>query len=203
MLKLHLNIMEILHMSDLYMPIEERRIVILDYAQQYGCRTFVETGTADASTTQAMVPFFDMLYTIEIDEALYIRAFDLFSKQHDKVVCLWGDSSVRLPLLMPKLTGPTIFWLDGHYCGGATRGELDSPVESELVTVLGSAPEGSVILVDDARIFGGMEAEGGDNGECYTGYPEINYVAYLASQAGRNFKVKDDIIRITPHVQDH
>jgi hypothetical protein len=186
-------------MSDLYMPIEGRRAVIIDYAREYNISIFVETGTADACTTQAMVPYFAKLYTIEIDVQLWMAACDMFMGE-DKVHTLLGDSADVLPGLMPKLTGPTIFWLDGHYCGGATRGSLDSPVESELETVLAQAPEGSVILVDDARLFGGMEAEGGDNGENYTGYPHINYVAYLAASHNRNYLVQDDIIRVTPHV---
>lgn len=182
-------------MSDIYMPMEQRREVILGYAVQGGCRIFVETGTADGSTTAAMIPHFDQLYTIEIDEQLYLNAVQQFNQYEGKVGCIWGDSGDRLPDLMPQLTGPTLFWLDGHYCGGATRGTLDTPVVSELETVLAKAPEGSIILVDDARIFGGMEEEGLEG---YTGYPEINYVAYLASAAGRNFLVQDDIIRITP-----
>lgn len=187
-------------MSDMhYMPMDARRVVMLDYAQQYECRNFVETGTADGSTTAAMVPHFDSLFTIEIDLDLYNAAFSQFANE-PKVKCLHGDSSDVLPDLMSQLSVPTLFWLDGHYCGGNTRGTLDSPVVSELETVLTKAPKGSVILIDDARLFGGMESPGGDNGENYTGYPEINYVAYLASASGHNYMVADDIIRIWPHV---
>lgn len=181
----------------LYMTMDERRAVILDYAQRFDIHLFVETGTADGSTTAAMVPHFDGLWTIEIDEALYTHALLLFQNE-PKVVPMLGDSTFQLPRVVEILEWaekPAIFWLDGHYCGGATRGPLDSPVVSELETVLSKAPKGSVILVDDARIFGGMEEEGLEG---YTGYPEINYVAYLASAAGRNFLVQDDIIRITP-----
>ena len=127
-------------MSSLYMEIEGRRAVILDYAQRYDCHTFVETGTSDGTTTAAMVPHFNTLYTIEIDEGLWTSAtYQFFTEP--KVTCMLGDSAEQLPYLMPKLTGPTIFWLDGHYCGGATRGSLDSPVESELKTILTRHPK--------------------------------------------------------------
>ena len=187
-------------MSALYMPIENRREVILNYARNYNIRCFVETGTADAGTTNAMVPYFDYLWTIEIDPALYEHACLIFENAH-KVVCILGDSAVKLPEVVEALNQagtPAIFWLDGHYCGGATRGEVDSPVISELETLLVKAPLGSVILIDDARLFGGGEAEGGDNGEGYTGYPHYDWIIRQALDNGYLTEIRDDIIRLTP-----
>ena len=183
-------------MSNLYMEIEGRRAVIIDYAQRYGIRTFVETGTADGSTTAAMVPYFDKLHTIEIDEGMYLSAIQQFNYLDGKVGCWYGDSAVRLPELVSQLTAPALFWLDGHYCGGPTRGSLDSPVVSELDACF-KAPQGSVILIDDARLFGGGPAAGGDNGENYTGYPDLGYVHMLANASGYHYLLQDDIIRLT------
>jgi hypothetical protein len=180
-------------MSDLYMPIEERRKVILDYAQRYNIRTFVETGTADGSTTAAMVPYFDELYTIEIDEGMYNHARLIFENA-SKVHCILGDSGHHLPWVMATITDPILFWLDGHYCGGPTRGSLDSPVQSELQTAI-KAPKGSVILIDDARIFGGGPEEGLEG---YTGYPDLSWVKAVAIQYGFQYHLEDDIIRLTP-----
>lgn len=182
-----------------YMPIEARRHVILDYANEYNIRVFVETGTADASTTNFMVPYFDELYTVEIDEGLYNRARLIFENA-SKVHCFLGDSGVWMESMVKHLTTyntTAIFWLDGHYCGGPTRGTTDSPVMNELAYVAW-APKGSVVLIDDARIFGGGTAEGGDNGENYTGYPHLNWVRNYAKQFGFKFELKDDIIRLTP-----
>jgi hypothetical protein len=184
-------------MSELYMPIEARREVIRQYAKEYGCTIFVETGTADASTTIALVHDFETLYTIEIDEGLWQRAYDIFA-QMPHVLCLKGDSAQVLPDLLDTINEhpkPIIFWLDGHYCGGPTRGEVDSPVVDELITIFAKAPEGSVILVDDARIFGGGAEEGLEG---YTGYPHLNWVHTLANSHHYNYLNTDDIIRLTP-----
>ena len=184
-------------MSDIYLPIEERRDIIRSYAKSYGIRVFVETGTADASTTQALVPDFDELYTVEIDEGLYNHARLLFENE-PKVEAFLGDSGTVLYDIVAHLGyAPAIFWLDGHYCGGPTRGTTDSPVIQELIAV-SMAPKGSVALIDDARIFGGGVAEGGDNGENYTGYPDLEWVEVWAKENGFNYLLADDIIRLTP-----
>lgn len=187
---------------DLYMPIEGRREVIKSLAMTYGIRTFVETGTADGSTTEAMVPYFDKLYTVEIDPGMWAAACDKFTSTDGKVTCLLGDSGQVLYSILPLLEEPAIFWLDGHYCGGPTRGDDDSPVIEELVAAV-HAPRGSVILVDDARLFGGGPAEGGDNGEGYTGYPLLSWVEEIAGMYNFNYWLENDIIRLTPSVQDH
>lgn len=189
-------------MSSLYMEIEERRQVIINYARDYNIRVFVETGTSDGSTTQAMIPYFDELYTVEIDEGWATHARLLFEKE-SKVHPFMGDSSVWLFDMVKQLqvyNTPAIFWLDGHYCGGATRGEFDSPVITELAACW-MAPVGSVILIDDARIFGGGPAEGGDNGENYTGYPELDWVHMEANAHGYHYRLQDDIIRLTSREQ--
>ena len=55
-----------------------------------------------------------------------------------------------------------------------------------------------MILIDDARLFGGGPAEGGDNGENYTGYPHLDTVAMDASVNGFIYELANDIIRLTP-----
>src|SRR3954471_3406710 len=47
------------------------------------------------------------------------------------------------------------FWLDAHFSHGNTaRGDVNTPVLSELATVLARGRGGDVILVDDARELG-------------------------------------------------
>ena len=58
-----------------------------------------------------------------------------------------------------------------------------------------NAPKGSVILVDDARIFGGGAEEGLEG---YTGYPTIDWVSQIAADNGFIFKLEDDIMRLYP-----
>ena len=179
----------------LYMPIEARRDVIKDYANEYNIRVFVETGTADGLTTQSLIPYFDELYTIEIDEGLYNQAQLMFERE-PKVECFLGDSGFVLSNVLEHwVDTPAIFWLDGHYCGGPTRGTVDSPVIQELETCWTMAPKGSVILIDDARIFGGGAEEGLEG---YTGYPDLGWVHMEANANDYHYLLKDDIIRLTP-----
>ena len=181
-----------------YLPMEERREIIKQYAGNYNTRIFVETGTADGSTTMALIPYFDELYTVEIDPGMAERAKAIFAAE-PKVHPFLGDSGVWLFDMVGKLEEAAIFWLDGHYCGGPTRGEVDSPIMAELFAAV-LAPKGSVILIDDARIFGGGPEEGLEG---YSGYPEIEWVQNKAQSFGYDFELKDDIMRLTPRVQDH
>ena len=184
-----------------YMEMGDRRQVIINYARDYNIRCFVETGTADGSTTDALIPHFDELYTVEIDEGMATHARLLFANE-PKVHCFMGDSGVWLYDMVKQLqvdNTPAIFWLDGHYCGGPTRGATDSPVIEELGACW-DAPVGSVILIDDARIFGGGLEEGLEG---YTGYPDMSWVKWAAEEHGLHYHMQDDIIRITPYVQDH
>jgi hypothetical protein len=104
-----------------------------------------------------------------------------------------GDSGQLIPQIVHQLTAPTLFWLDGHYCGGARAPDTDTPVETELEYCT-AAPKGSVILVDDARLFGG----GPEHTEEFKDYPDLTWVEELALKRGFDYKLANDIIRLTP-----
>lgn len=175
-----------------YLPHAERAEVIRTYARKYGIKCFIETGTNTGDTVAILLDEFDQIVTIEIDTDLTEEARQRFEGVY-KVDCVNADSGEFLRLLVPTLTEPAIYWLDGHYCGGAVHPEIDTPIREELAAVLQSPP-GSVILIDDARLFGSME----EHTEEYKDYPEINWVCHQAVQAGYEWLVEDDIIRITP-----
>lgn len=177
-------------MTDLYLPAEQRREIIRQYGRDCGIRTFVETGTADGETVATVFTDFDLIYTIELDEYLHFQAIARFVDL-PKVHCLLGDSGVILPHVVAELTEPALFWLDGHYCGGA-RGDIDTPIVAELEAAL-KAPAGSVILIDDARLFGG----GKEHTEEFFDYPDVSWVAQTAGNHGFSFELKDDIMRLT------
>ena len=90
--------------------------------------------------------------------------------------------------MLTKLSAPALFWLDGHYSGGATaRAELDTPVIAELRAILGHPVKGHVLLIDDAREFVGAN-----------GYPTLAAVEEMirAADPGASYDVRDDIIRV-------
>jgi hypothetical protein len=166
-----------------------KQLVVRDYAVRYGCSTLVETGTYQGEMVYAMVPHFDKIYSIELGDELYISAVAKFHRQ-PKVVLIHGDSGVEVANLLPTLTAPAVFWLDGHWSMGITaRGQKDTPIIEELSSILAAPDIGHVILIDDARMFGSDPA-----------YPSLDDVMRMVSVArpSARYELADDIIRITP-----
>lgn len=172
----------------------DRVAVIKDYAKQYSLSgVFIETGTADGFTVSHLLNDFDSIITIELSPELHQRAFEHFGNHHH-VNCVLGDSGDVLTDFVPLLDFPILFWLDGHYSGGTTaRGEIDTPIVKELEAAV-HAPEGSVILIDDMRLFGGMD----DHTEEFKDYPHVDDVRALVEANRFGFEIKDDIGRCTP-----
>lgn len=176
----------------LYLPAAERVEIIRTYARAFETKVFIETGTSVGDTVAALLDDFDVLNTIELDRDLYYRAKDRFSGI-EKVNCYCGDSGDYLAGLVAYFSTPVLFWLDGHWSGGPVRGEIDTPIVSEL-SVAVTAPKGSVILIDDARLFGG----GPEHTEEFKDYPPLSWVRTFAQDNGFHYKLEDDIIRLVP-----
>lgn len=143
-----------------------KKQVVLEYARKYNCRTLVETGTYLGEMVEAMIPHFDRIISIELSEDLYMNAFKKFSGAHN-VLLLQGDSGKLMWDVCQTLDGPTVFWLDAHYSYGITaKGDKECPVMEELRAIY-NTPRGTayslcaadtdmVILIDDARLFDGV-----------------------------------------------
>lgn len=84
---------------------------------------------------EAMKMTFDKLYSIELDEDFCRAARPQFAEDRNIEIIL-GDSGQKLKDLMPRLTGPILFWLDGG--GDTARGSEDTPVLTELDHILAS-----------------------------------------------------------------
>ena len=182
-------------MTVAYLPAEQRVEIIRAYAHRYRIKTFIETGTSAGETTAALMDDMDKVYTIELSGELYLAAEQRFASCPN-VTCLHGDSAQVLPTLLGRVTEPVIFWLDGHYCGDPHgRGDIDTPVVTELEYAV-CFPRGSVILIDDARLFGGMP----EHTEEFKDYPDVAWIQNVASEEGLSFLLEDDIMRLTPDV---
>ena len=131
----------------------------------------------------------DRLFTIELDPVLFAAAQARFLGD-SKIRVIFGNSATELDHLLPQLTQPALFWLDGHYSGsGTARGTIDTPILKELETILRRTEQDHVILVDDARCSGSDPA-----------HPSIEEVRHLviSRRPAYHFAVADDSIRITP-----
>ena len=114
---------------------------------------FVETGTFQGETTFACEPYFEKVYTIEIDKYSFDRVSSRYSGS--KIEFLLGDSSDVFPTILPKIKDPTIFFLDGHWSGGSTgKGRKDCPLLEEVSLINSLFSEEAIIIIDDYRLFG-------------------------------------------------
>lgn len=165
------------------------------YQTKYNLHTLVETGTYMGDMVFAMRNRFKKIYSIELSSHLFALAIKRFQSFHH-INLLEGDSGIVLHDLVPQLTNPTLYWLDGHYSGGTTaKGKLDCPIFEELNAIFRSSYSASfIILIDDARLFVGQND-----------YPTLSELeVYLKSkEINFSFSVIDDIIHINLIQGDH
>ena len=175
-------------------PLAKQQI-LLSYAEQYGLRVLVETGTYLGDMVEAMKDRFDRIYSIELDDDLFENAATRFASS-DHVRIIHGDSGVLLNGVLSEINEPALFWLDGHYSGGPTaRGASDTPVLKELSHIFGTARTGDVVIIDDAREF--------EYSRHSRDYPTLRKLRkFVRDIAGDvDIAVVDDAIRITPASQ--
>lgn len=136
-------------------PHEYKQSLIVNYSRKYALSVFVETGTFLGYMVEVQKYRFKKLISIELDVALYEKAKDKF-KEDVNISIYQGDSTYILPQILSGLSEPSLFWLDGHYSEGITaKGNINTPILSELKSILQHNVKGHLILIDDARCFNG------------------------------------------------
>ena len=161
---------------------------IRSFAEKFGPKILIETGTYYGDMVEAMKGYFNQIYSIELSEELYEKAKKRFDGE-ENVRIIHGDSGVELGRLVGRIEEPALFWLDGHYSAGVTaRGDKDTPIYEELTHIFNSHLSKYVIIIDDARCFGNDPA-----------YPSIKELSDFikAKRPHAQIEVKDDSIRIT------
>lgn len=168
-------------------PAQVKHNVVARYGAEYNLRTLIETGTYRGGMINAQRRNFDVIHSIELDADLHKHAQERF-KDFAHITLHHGDSSEVLPNLLPEIRGPALFWLDGHFSGGATaKGERNTPILKELSAILERA-KGDVILIDDIRLFTGEDD-----------YPTVSEIERLLAANGYKVEVARDILRATPN----
>lgn len=122
--------------------------------RELGLAGVVETGTYLGDSAAALADHFQQVWTIELDESLWRGA----SRRHASlanVTFLHGASENLLGGVSEATTGSVLYWLDGHWSGAGTAGEgNECPVLEEIKSIdSGPHSAGSVVLIDDARLF--------------------------------------------------
>jgi hypothetical protein len=132
--------------------LEIYKLLRAEHPSVRGLKTFVETGTFQGENIRKLEPYFDILYTIEIDPKLHAEA----KARHPsvKIRYVLGDSSVELRKISKEIQQPALFYLDAHFSGeGTGRGSKDVPLIEEM-EILGKRNHPDCIIVDDLRLFG-------------------------------------------------
>lgn len=166
-----------------------KKQTIKEYKKKYHIKIFIETGTYQGDMIWAMKNFFSQIYSIELDKQYYKYALKRF-KKFSNISLLYGNSPDILSEVLPKISKPCLFWLDGHYSGGETaKGDKYTPIIAELNSIFRHPIKSHVILIDDARKFIGNND-----------YPDIDELRKLVSRGSsyKTFGIKNDIIRISP-----
>ena len=164
--------------------------VITHLAKQHNISVFVETGTHLGFMIGAVKSHFDILYTVELNENFYKKAIQKFSGD-SKIHMLFGDSAEVLPLLVPNIAHPCIYWLDAHFSGGDTAyGNIRTPICSEVETIAKHANKNDVLLIDNIECFKGQKRQRED-------YPSIEEVKEVLQEGQPEWTVfvKDQILR--------
>ena len=122
-----------------------------DLRDRLGLRRAVETGTFRGATARSLASLFESVVTIELSSTLHERATTaLRDLPHVQTVC--GHSAEALGTIAGAGI-PTLYFLDGHWSGGATEGmEDECPVLAEIAAIGVGHPQ-DCLIVDDARLF--------------------------------------------------
>jgi hypothetical protein len=114
---------------------------------------FIETGTAFGQTVHNMLPYFDKIYSIELNIGFYQKAISNFVNCNN-VSIYFGDSSRILAKILKEIDENIIFFLDAHSSGyDSIRGKKDVPVLEELSSIVDNVKKESIIIIDDYRLF--------------------------------------------------
>lgn len=170
----------------------EKRERIASWQRISGYEVFVETGTFVGNTTLQMSKLFAQVHTVEVDLALYQAAKERLSSEPG-IACHLGNSSDVLPTILAGLKHPAIFWLDAHHSGGFTgySGKA-TPIEEELRLIFSHPVKEHIILIDDARIFMGIDS-----------YPTVRQLHnFVSRNSAYQLRMLDDVIRIYPTAFD-
>lgn len=186
-------------MSD-FLPAETRREILAQYALDYYLDYFIETGTNDGETTFFLRNLFLELHTIELGSRQAKVATKRLA-EYAHIHVHQGDSTKILPKVLKKVPEPCLIWLDGHYSGpGTAQGSQNTPAIEELEAIIKDGRP-HVVLIDDARCFGGGAHNpigGTPEYDHYSTWPTLEELAEVATEGGYVWLLKDDIIRLTP-----
>lgn len=136
-------------------PEYKKRICLRKYLKLFYFKNAVESGTYFGRSTKILAKYVKNVHTIEIDRGLH----EFVTKKYKNLNVIFhlGDSEEIFAKILEYITGPTIFYLDGHTSGGITgKGNRNTSLSKEIF-MLGKFAflSDSLILIDDAESING------------------------------------------------
>jgi hypothetical protein len=117
-------------------------------------KNLIETGTYLGVTTKRCSPYFDNVWTIELDKDLAHQASE-FLANNKNVHVLQGDVLKILGSVLSKDFRDVLIFLDAHFSGGATAlGDLPEPAIEEIKIISQFRDKIAGVIIDDFRLFG-------------------------------------------------
>lgn len=162
---------------------------ILAAQKLFSINILIETGTYLGEMVNYVKNNFLHIYSIELSELLADEAKKKFNK-FNHIEIINGDSGLVLPKILEKTGDKKIFWLDAHYSSGVTAlsdNFGDTPILKELEIIFDNWVDGSIVLIDDARLFNGTN-----------NYPTFDFLLkyVLEKNIGLKAFIDKDIIHI-------
>lgn len=115
---------------------------------------FVETGTFEGDTVNALLPYFDRFITAELSEPLWKEVTNRFAGEKKVEPYLGNSPDVIAKFCSALKDSSVLYWLDAHWCvADDTSGEKSQCPLLEEIHAIGQLNDQSVILIDDARLF--------------------------------------------------
>ena len=146
---------------------------------------WIETGTYLGDTTFKLSKIAKKVISIEPQTELSLFASTRL-KRKKNVEVINATSESIIAKVLEGISGPTCFWLDGHYSGDVTfQGTEVSPISAELSAISSYLRKNKVVvLVDDFRLFANSAT---------TGYPSHTSLIVWAGEQNLSWTVEHDI----------
>jgi hypothetical protein len=160
--------------------------------EKYGITHLIETGTNYGETLWALRHYFNTITSIELEDVRYYSTRRRF-KKYGHIGIIYGDSGEILKTIINDFKEPVLFWLDAHYDGGNTAiGKLNTPIISELETILNTTLE-HIVLIDDANTF---------IDQLRPDYPTLKELEFVVNTYKKNYRVfvKDNMIWVEKQI---
>lgn len=127
--------------------------LVKEFANVYGIKSFIETGTAGGDSVLAASQYFKDCHTIEIIEDRPFK--DRKSSDYPKNIKFYTGNAIHiLPKILKGIDNSVLFWLDAHYSDPMPNtSDFKECYLLEELDIIGTYCQDCVILIDDARLF--------------------------------------------------